>query len=75
MSSPQTALTAARSAVGTLPRRVIRWTVRGGTMATDVNQCDCGWSEVGDNVNPHRKKCPNCGAPFVHSETIRWFGR
>ena len=41
----------------------------------DVNQCDCGWSEVGENVNPHRKKCPNCGAHFVFSETIRWFGR
>jgi membrane protease subunit (stomatin/prohibitin family) len=41
----------------------------------DVNRCDCGWSEVGENANPHRKKCPNCGAQFVLSETIRWFGR
>jgi len=40
----------------------------------DLNQCDCGWAEVGESVNPHRKKCPNCGAQFVHSETIRWFG-
>lgn len=42
-------------------------------MTVDMNQCDCGWCEVGDNINPHRKKCPNCGGKFVHSETIRWF--
>jgi NAD-dependent SIR2 family protein deacetylase len=41
----------------------------------DVNRCDCGWSEVGENANPHRKKCPNCGAQYVLNETIRWFGR
>jgi len=40
---------------------------------TDVNRCDCGWSETGENVNPHRQKCPNCGAPFFEREEIRWF--
>jgi hypothetical protein len=40
---------------------------------TDVNRCDCGWCETDENVNPHRQKCPSCGAPFFEREEIRWF--
>lgn len=40
---------------------------------TDSNICDCGWQEVGEDVNPHRQECPRCGAPFFEREEIRWF--
>ena len=42
-------------------------------MTTSANICDCGWTETGDNVNPNRKQCPKCGAPFFEREEIRWF--
>lgn len=42
-------------------------------MTTDANICDCGWQEAGENVNPHRMKCPECGAPFFEREEVRWF--
>ncbi len=37
------------------------------------NICDCGWQEHGENANPHRKKCPECGASFFSREVTRWF--
>lgn len=37
------------------------------------NICDCGWAEHGGNANPHRKQCPECGAPFFDREVTRWF--
>lgn len=40
---------------------------------TDVNRCECGWCEIGDDVNPHRQKCPECGREFFGREEIRWF--
>lgn len=44
-------------------------------MATDLNKCDCGWEEHSGSkdFNPHRQKCPNCGAEFFEREEIRWF--
>ncbi|SMO81460.1 hypothetical protein [Halorubrum cibi] len=45
-------------------------------MATDVQICsDCGWQLSGqDKVNPHRKKCPECGAYYFGREEVQWFG-
>jgi hypothetical protein len=41
---------------------------------TDANICECGWTEAGDNLNPHREQCPECGGEFFEREEIRWFG-
>ena len=43
-------------------------------MTADVNLCeDCGWVESGDEMNPNRMKCPECGNTFAYSETVRRF--
>lgn len=43
-------------------------------MSTDVNVCAaCGWQESGDELNPNRKKCPECGAAYEFREEVRYF--
>lgn len=45
-------------------------------MPVEVQRCsDCGWSNSGeDNINAHRKKCPNCGAHYFETVETQWFG-
>jgi len=44
-------------------------------MGIDVQICsDCGWQQTGDQINPNRKKCPNCGAGHFDREEIQWSG-
>lgn len=39
-----------------------------------MNICDsCGWEE--SNGNPHRRKCPECGAAFFERNVYRRFLR
>jgi hypothetical protein len=43
-------------------------------MTADVNLCEgCGWAESGEDINPHRLKCPVCGNTFGMTETVRRF--